>query len=191
MASVAEVCRYWSGTAGVDRIVPGGQQRLALTDALRVSLRARGFVCDVGCGTGRLARWLPADRYLGLDINEEAIRRAQVELPEHRFVHMAYGTPLPAADTYLFWTVLLHVPDSELGRVIRTIPGLPGRQVIVVETMDPVYRDGRFNYQRDRLEYVAQFNMEGWIQTGYERVSQPAKPWFKDWLTLEWTGGAQ
>ena len=44
-----------------------------------------GRILDLGCGIGVLADLVPADRYVGVDIDKESIQIAQKRLPEHSF----------------------------------------------------------------------------------------------------------
>jgi ubiquinone/menaquinone biosynthesis C-methylase UbiE len=99
---------------------------------------AGGDVVDVGCGTGRIARWLGARglRVHGVDPSPAMLRIASAAQPEASF---ALGTAeaVPVADASaagaLAWYSLIHVPPAslpraagELARIVR-----PGGVVLV------------------------------------------------------------
>ena len=46
----------------------------------------KGRVLDYGCGSGGLAKIIPADRYLGIEIDRDSLQRTQSRFPDHSFV---------------------------------------------------------------------------------------------------------
>lgn len=71
-------------------------------------------VLDIGCGDGEATRELPIPHYTGVDISEEAVKRAVVHRPDGTYL---VGSPtdlaLPGADLVLCLDVLIH--QAELG----------------------------------------------------------------------------
>lgn len=125
------------------RVLPG----LDAEDARDVALletfasaaaAAGGDVVDVGCGTGRVARWL-GDRglhVLGVDPSPAMLRIASAARPDADFA-LGTASAIPAASAsaggVLAWYSLIHVPPAgldaaaaELARVAR-----PGGVVLV------------------------------------------------------------
>ena len=71
----------------------------------------KGKVLDVGCGSGVLAGIVPADHYVGVDVDEQALVIARKQHPQHTFQNS-----LPPAeskfDTVIALAVIEHVPDT-------------------------------------------------------------------------------
>ena len=109
-------------------------------------------VCDVGCGVGRVADIIPPDRYVGIDIDEEALERARHDHPDHAF-REDIGGPYPGTDICLFQTVLQHIPDDKLGGLLARTKG----NVLIVEYMHPWLRGPKKKnaHHRSRLDYIA------------------------------------
>jgi trans-aconitate methyltransferase len=93
-----------------------------------------GSVLDVGCHDGPLCELVPADRYLGVDIDEQILMEARRNYPEHRFVAADEVDAGIEFDTVVSLAVVEHVPDPESwlgrwcahlapeGRVVLTTP---------------------------------------------------------------------
>lgn len=78
-------------------------------EAVRPFLRGR--VLDFGCGSGALAQLVPADRYLGVEVDAVSLRLARSKFPGHRFVD---ALPVPAEgmfDTVVLLAVIEHVAE--------------------------------------------------------------------------------
>jgi SAM-dependent methyltransferase len=84
---------------------------------IQYGLRPDGYVIDVGCGSGRLAKALASylqGRYLGIDIVPEFVEhaRALVDRPDWRF-EVASGIEIPTqddvADIVCFFSVFTHL----------------------------------------------------------------------------------
>lgn len=71
-----------------------------------------GSVLDVGCGTGKLAEEVSADRYLGIEIDLLSLESAKSQFAQHRF-----QKDLPGAtekfDTVISLAVIEHVKKPE------------------------------------------------------------------------------
>jgi len=141
---------FWRGNARLRDITPKGERfpEVGLFDAL--GRACTGSVFEFGCGDGRLAPAFPAERYAGFDINPSALAAAQMANPGYRYV-----TEWAPADTWLAWTVLLHVPDDEVGGVLARATQYP--RVVIGEVMGRKWRRPGdppvFNREAD--EYVA------------------------------------
>ena len=69
-----------------------------------------GHVLDVGCGAGALAESVGSELYVGVDKDEEILKQARRDFPDHRF-----ESTLPRSsekfDTVAALAVIEHVPD--------------------------------------------------------------------------------
>jgi SAM-dependent methyltransferase len=103
------------------RSAPGGDFRVAGTVecdlVIQLGLKRDGYIIDVGCGSGRLAKPLSeylAGKYLGIDIVPELVRYASrlVNRPGWRF-EVAKGLTIPEADhqadIVCFFSVFTHL----------------------------------------------------------------------------------
>jgi 2-polyprenyl-3-methyl-5-hydroxy-6-metoxy-1,4-benzoquinol methylase len=100
-----------------------------------------GQVLDYGCGIGLLAQYIPAERYVGLDVDEPSLEQARQEFPTHRFFHVSEFIPDRKFDTMLMVGVILYIPDPE--QFLRWALGLlnPSGKVVVTvpkPTFDPL-----------------------------------------------------
>lgn len=149
-----QVIKYWCGKNGVRKQWPASQPAWPdAEDPERIVSACRGVVCDVGCGVGRMASLFAADKYVGVDINDLAIKKACEDNPVYTFNVCAWTDTLPEADTYLFHTVLLHVPDTDLLEVLKPTTGKA--RVVIMEYMNRMFRgrgDG-FALNRDPKDY--------------------------------------
>jgi SAM-dependent methyltransferase len=151
MATREQIVKYWNGTRAAEIAYPKHRGRWPDADTVDHLRRlCIGFVCDVGCGTGRCADAFNPGAYVGIDINPTAIERAQHEMPLHSFRRIDWDDPYPTADTYLFYTCLMHVRDEDLPLVIvRAKP-----RIVIAECMSRAYRNERaFNFNRDADDY--------------------------------------
>lgn len=150
--SKAEVIAKWTGRDALHWLYPkGADVAPELKDCVRAFTHSpTSKVCEVGCGDGRIALFFHPLYYVGVDINPVAVNQAKKRCPWHRFQVVAYDDPYPAADVYLFWTVLLHVPDDLLPSVFARCTG----RVVAVEYMDPKYRKPGADFQRSFATYA-------------------------------------
>lgn len=156
---VERIVEYWHGDKAAERSYPKERGRWPDDDHVPMLQKlCTGFVCEVGCGTGRCADAFPPERYIGVDINPTAIDVARLEHPDHQFKAIRWDDPYPPADSYLFHTCLMHVPDSELRWVLlRARP-----RIVIFESMMRAYSNPSiFNFQRDPQFYWMQLNSAG------------------------------
>lgn len=113
MKSLQTPSDYWRSNADLAHITPPGERfpEIGLHKALQEAVR--GSVFEFGCGDGRLSPLFHEMAYTGFDINPAALAKAREANPAHR-----YTDDWADADTFLAYTVLLHVPDDEIQAVI-------------------------------------------------------------------------
>lgn len=70
----------------------------------------KGRILDFGCGSGALAQFVPNDRYLGVDTDEDSLQQARNRFPHHLFL-----STLPSRkqkfDTIAALAVIEHVSN--------------------------------------------------------------------------------
>jgi SAM-dependent methyltransferase len=91
-------------------------------------------IVEFGCGYGRLCRAFDPDKYLGLDINESAIEAARAAHPGYSFRTISYVDEYPPADTYLAYTVFLHISQPTLNEILERICRI-ARWVVIAEIL--------------------------------------------------------
>lgn len=102
-----------------------------------------GRLLDVGCGIGRLADEVPAERYVGFDLDADSVATARGAHPAHTFYTLdefQVAESLEPFDVILALAVIEHVPDpgewltwlrgylAPGGHVVLTTPHPRGRQ---------------------------------------------------------------
>lgn len=115
---------FWRGNARLRDITPRGERFPEVGLFSTLAAVRRGSVFEFGCGDGRLAPAFSAEMYAGFDINPAALAAARCTNPGYRFVDQ-----WQPAETWLAWTVLLHVPDDELPALLARTASY-GRVVI-------------------------------------------------------------
>lgn len=112
-------------------------------------------VTDFGCGVGRLTSAFKPENYYGYDINDKAL-----EIAREQNKGFEYGNTVKYLDSVLFYTVLLHIPDDEIDKLISSIES---DKVVVAEIMGREWRrDGTppvFN--REISDYIEIFESAG------------------------------
>lgn len=107
---------------------------------IQYGLRKDGYVVDVGCGSGRLAKPLSqylSGKYLGIDIVPELCEYARqlVERPDWRF-EVAEGLRIPeeddTADMVCFFSVFTHLLHEQSYRYLQEAQRVlkPGGKII-------------------------------------------------------------
>jgi len=69
-----------------------------------------GRVLDVGCGSGAMAAFVPPERYIGVEQDEQSLSLARARFPKHRF-QAALPSDESAFDTVASLAVIEHVQD--------------------------------------------------------------------------------
>jgi ubiquinone/menaquinone biosynthesis C-methylase UbiE len=143
-----------------------------------------GTVLDAGCGSGFVTRWLqvglPDARIAGVDVSNDALRRASRRVPEASFSSAdVHDLPFPdgSFDLVVCTEVLEHVADPvaamrELARVSRD-------RVLVTVPHEPFFRTG--NLARGRhLRRLGSTPGHRWTWTrrGFSELVGPDARWF-------------
>lgn len=133
---------FWQKN-GLDYIVPpntDNPEGFDVGEVLRGMIH--GNVLEIGCGTGRIAKYFQSFEYTGVDINNNALNVARAALPFHDFRLHNLGEDYPACETALLYTVALHIPDDIIAEELSKI-GSGADRVIIAEIMNPDHRKNR------------------------------------------------
>ena len=105
---------YWKLNVTLSHITPPNERypEIGLDKALKMA--CTGYVFEFGCGDGRLSPNFNSLMYQGYDINPHALEQAKINNPRYKYVN-----EWKPADTVLAYTVLLHIPDSEIEGIIE------------------------------------------------------------------------
>jgi SAM-dependent methyltransferase len=124
---------YWQSNRDLVHITPPGERfpEKGLFEALEKAVK--GSVFEFGCGDGRLSPAFDKSAYTGFDINPNALEAAKTNNPGH-----TYSTEWVQADTFLAYTVLLHVSDDELPEIIEKAKGYD--RIVIGEIMGRQWR---------------------------------------------------
>lgn len=183
------VTRQWSGDAAALKTYPRNCGRWPDRDAVELLRQlCRGKVCDVGCGTGRCAEAFHDKDYIGVDINSAALAIAKREWPKHEFQLFQWDDPYPPADTYLFYTLLLHIPDNEIEHIARRTLGDNGNciRVVIFESMDRALRNPSNGvFHRYATEYIELFGALGKQVIYYRQLASRHRPYYRHFLAME------
>ena len=176
------VIEHWRGKKAALTSYPLRLGRWADSNQVSILQRlCKGFVVEIGCGTGRCSDAFEPDKYLGLDINPDAITIACDLNPKHLFRKIGWFDEYPKADTYLFHTSLMHVPDEDLHAVLMRTSS----RVVIFEAMEPVLRKPPIYFHRSAADYIEALKRAGYrynyieeYNTNYQ-LNGPKKPKLK------------
>lgn len=108
-------------------------------------------IIDFGCGYGRLCQSFAKEKYLGIDVNKEALEMAEKKYEGYRF---ELSHPKPRyADIYLAHTVFLHLQDKEIHEALRQ---MRCKYLIISEILGKEWRREGLPpaYNRNLSDYV-------------------------------------
>jgi SAM-dependent methyltransferase len=150
-------------------------------NTLRRAIGSHFPTLEIGCGVGRIASLFSPQEYIGVDVNPVSLTLARAKLPEHALRIFDQGYRYPAAPSAFFYTVLLHVSDQAVEKLLaQAVVGR--RRLIIAEIMDRRWRRGGSPpvFNRDPEDYLLMmmklgFRLTGFIKSEYERYNQD--PW--------------
>ena len=133
---VGQTIKYWQEHA-LNHIMPDRGSEFPEGEHIlkRLAELCEGNTLDFGCGRGRIAPFFDPKKYLGADISEPAIIRAICNNPMHWFRLIEPFEPLPKGDTVLAYTVLHHITDEDLPKVLDQLRPFP--RIVIAEIMEP------------------------------------------------------
>ena len=110
--------QYWQTNTTLQHITPPNERHPEIGLDKALNMACKGYVFEFGCGDGRLSPIFNSLMYYGYDINEHALKQAKINNPRHKYVSEWHE-----ATTVLAYTVLLHIPDSEIQAIIEKMKG--------------------------------------------------------------------
>jgi SAM-dependent methyltransferase len=100
-----------------------------------------GRILDLGCGTGNLAQYVDADRYLGVDLDPASIDAARRLHPKHCFLTIGEFEKTPSAEPFhaiVALAVVEHISDP-VAWLAGLRPHLHADGTIVLTTPHPAF----------------------------------------------------
>lgn len=172
---------FWCSASGTKAVYPDEKPWPDPDAPVIIRSLCKGFICEIGCGTGRLASIFSHAVYTGVDISENSLQEAANNYPGYLFKQVSVNGPYPAADTYLFYTVMLHLEDVQVFDFFSKLEG----RIVIGESMSVDLSDKRLTFHRDPDFYITEAESRGWKFREYRRLSSVRHPGFRDFLVLD------
>ncbi len=183
--------KYWTNdnlqniVAGNDTENPEGWNPI---DVLKEILKNIHFetILDFGCGYRRfLCKTFQPNKYIGIDLNPQAIQEARKLYPEYFFKEIEVDSEYDNADIVIAYTVFLHLDDDTLGSILTRLRKACKKHLIVGEILGREWRrPGNppvFNRNFDDYMNLLQrygFHIINEYKLPYKRYAD--SPYFKD-----------
>ena len=122
-----------------------------------------GTILEIGCGYGRLSGAFSPEQYHGVDININAIQKAQSIHPLHRFTKVNFLDDFPSVSLAYTYCVLLHIDDEAIRLITRKMCQA-AEYVVIGEILGRKWRrDGLPPvYNREQSEYEGLMAAQGY-----------------------------
>lgn len=172
---------FWCSEKGTKATVPGGKTWPDPDAPVIIRSLCRGFICEIGCGTGRLATIFSHAAYTGVDISEKSLQEAANNYPGYLFKQVSVNGPYPAADTYLFYTVMQHLDDVQVFDLFTKLTG----RIVIGESMSSKLNNSKLSFHRDPDFYIQAGNNWGWKFREHRHLASSRHPGFRDFLVLD------
>ena len=165
--SAKSLTEFWQKDSMKNIVPPGttepeGWDVKKFLSELEVFREAESVV-EIGCGFGRLSAAFSPDKYLGIDINPEAVSTAKNKNMHHQYKVINYDDSYPKAEVGFAYTVLLHVSDELIdnvtSRIAKSYDKFIVAEILGRKWRSPGQRVPVFN--RDQDEYIKVFSKHG------------------------------
>jgi SAM-dependent methyltransferase len=184
---------FWQGKDGIRNVIPragrsGEYPERPSFDPLKVLpdiIKGRP-VCEIGCGYGRLCSAFEPNKYVGCDINVEAIHMASEDYPDYSF-HIINEYRYPPSMAKFAYTVAMHIPDDEYPLMVKAMCESTGDQIVIAEILGShlrkemtIKKEGvsHATYGRSKELHVAEFGKWGWSLVTWHERPYPGKGTF-------------
>jgi SAM-dependent methyltransferase len=117
------------------------------------------LLLDYGCGKGRMCEIIAPEKYIGYDINAQALVHARSDFPLYSFTN---DWPNVDSDVTLLYTVISMVSDDQLDEMLSPITS---GTVVIAEIIGrdwANYRSIPFIYNRDFVDIAAAMSRHGY-----------------------------
>lgn len=160
--------QYWINNSELKHLTPPGDRFPETNLFETLQSVCVGKVFEFGCGDGRLAPAFDPESYYGMDINPAAIKKARIDNPKYSF-----GLSPATGDTFLAYTVLMHVPDEKIWEVVSLAS--ESYRIVVGEILGRKWRrpGNPPVFNRERQEYEEIFGRKStMVEVPYNRYGQ-------------------
>ena len=170
---------------GMEHVIPKGfgqfPEGFDVRGVLRDLSQEIGYNSVIGFGSGyvRLCESFDPEKYLGIDINPEAIETAKSKFEKYRFSLLT--NDVMGAELYLAYTVFLYLSDKELH---QTLQQFRCKWLILSEILGKEWKREGIPpvFNRDLSDYVQllrahDFVLHKHVRRGYKRYQDI--PWYQ------------
>lgn len=139
-------------------------------------------ILDFGCGYGRLSKSFDKEKYLGIDLNPNAIKIAKENNPDYNYQEFCVDSiSFPEADLCMAYTVFLHLDDVTLKDTLKKLTKTIKKNFIISEILGREWRRDGFPlvFNREKDEYIGimkkfGFEFDKEIRRPYKRYAESA-----------------
>lgn len=123
-------------------------------------------VLDFGCGYGRISQTFPAEKYTGIDLNPNALKKARENNPGYKYEEtFVNAQSYPVSDLTYAYTVFLHLDDETLENILSKLSNTTGKYFIIAEILGKEWANmGQSippTYCREKEEYESLMKKQG------------------------------
>lgn len=113
------------------------------------------IILDYGCGYGRLTDAFDKEKYIGVDLNPNAIAKAKENNPGYRYLEINMDSTLPECDIAFANAVFLHNDDKMLSSIVTRLKEANCKYIVVSDVISKDWHNGFIppTYYRSLEEY--------------------------------------
>jgi len=113
-------------------------------------------ILDFGCGYGRLCSCFSSEKYIGIDLNPYAIKKAQELHSKYTFQEIDIDNNYPRVDLVFGYTVFLHLDDAILKRILNRLHSSCQKYLIIGEILGREWKRPGLPpvFNRDLNDYI-------------------------------------
>lgn len=138
-------------------------------------------IVDFGCGYGRLSRSFSPDKYIGIDLNPNAIKMAKENNPEYNYLEIDVNSEYPKCDAIFAHTVFLHNDNTTLKSILKRLENTGAKYIIISDVISKDWHNGFIppTFYRDLNDYNSLME-----NIGFKFISETKKV-YKRYADLE------
>ncbi len=99
-------------------------------------------ILDFGCAYGRLSRAFDPEKYIGIDLNPNALKKARENNPDYTYIEIDVNSEYPGCDVAFAHTVFLHNDDETLLSILKRLKKAGCKYIVVSDVMSKDFHNG-------------------------------------------------